>query len=157
MLGCSGFPLPFRRITLKKIHVQRFGGTDVAALNLPSGRSTFLTCDALDVDFLQRDAAGRRVQRTRRMGRLSAGTLRTFRATGAVELQDESEGLHLWADDVIYERPREILAIHGSPLRKARIIQRRPRRLPNEVVVERMIYNLATGEVELRQPAIRGR
>lgn len=137
--------------------VRLFGGSDGAALNLPTGRSTFLTCDTLDVDFLQRDAMGRRVQRPQRMGRLSAGTLRTFRATGAVELLDESEGLHLWADEVIYERPREILAIYGNSKRRARMIQRRPRRLPNEVVVERMIYNLATGEVELRQPAIRGR
>jgi hypothetical protein len=64
--------------------------------------------------------------------------------------------LQLWADDVIYERPRELLAIHGSAARKARVIQRRPGRLPNEVIVGRMTYNLATGEIELQRPGFRG-
>ncbi|MHC4697566.1 MAG: hypothetical protein ACYTFA_12575 [Planctomycetota bacterium] len=118
------------------------GSADAAA-----GRSTYLTCDVLTADFLGRRDRAHRAQ-DRRMGRLSAGLLRQFQANGSVEIQDETEGLHLTADRVVYERERDILAIHGTPQREAQIWVQKPGELPTNVKSARMFYDVQTGRVE---------
>ncbi len=121
----------------------------------PPGRSTFLTCDVLTVDFLDR-AAQREDPSGTRMGRLSSDRLRQFQASGSVVLQDQVEGLSVTADSVIYERPRQILAISGTKQRKAHIVTQKPGKLPNQVTTERLFYNLATGKLELVQTTVKG-
>jgi len=90
------------------------------------------------------------------MGRLSSDRLRQFQASGSVILQDQVEGLSVTADSVIYERPRQILAISGTKQRKATIITQKPGKLPNQVTTERLFYNLATGKLELVQTTVKG-
>lgn len=123
---------------------------------VPAGRATFLTCDALTLDFLDRDERARRPA-DRRMGGLSADRLKQFHAKGSVVLQDESEGLSLTADRLIYWKDRELLGIYGSPRRRARIVTRRPGQLPNQVSVERLFYSLATRKLEVSKPGLNTR
>jgi len=120
---------------------------------LDRGRATFLTGDVLTVDFRDDAERIRRVE-PRRMGRLSAGRLEQFQASGAVRLQDVSEGLSLASDRVVFWKDRNLLAIYGSPRRKAHIVKQRPGQLPHQVSVEHLFYNLTTGEWELSQPRI---
>jgi hypothetical protein len=133
-------------------------GSDAGALgggNQSAGRRTFLRCDLLTVDFLDREAR-RKQGADQRMGQISAGALRQFDARGAVQLQDESEGLTLWASQVIYERPRQILVIHGSPQQRARIIKSEPGRLPTQLTVVQLNYDLATGKFQILDPGLTG-
>ncbi|MGB2984976.1 MAG: hypothetical protein WBE26_03755, partial [Phycisphaerae bacterium] len=147
------------------VNLKYFSGAQLARIRgqpignsaeVPSGRSTFLTCDVLTVDFLDRNESYGRPDDSR-MGRLSADQLRQFQASGSVMLQDQAEGLWLTAEDVIYEQQRKILVIHGTPQRKAHIITQKPGQLPNRVTVERLFYNLATGRVELSSPTLNAR
>jgi hypothetical protein len=146
------------------VQLKHFSGTELqrlfqAASNgataLPKGRSTFLTCNVLTVDFLDRDARAKDAS-GKRMGRLSSDRLRQFQAAGSVVLQDQVEGLSVTADSVIYERPRQILAISGTKQRKAHIVTQKPGKLPNQVSTERLFYNLATGKLELVRTTVKG-
>jgi len=119
----------------------------VATSTAPPGRETYLSCDVLTVDFLDRHERRRQPQE-RRMGGLSAERLRQFQATGSVQLQDETEKLSLLADRVVFERDREILAIYGTQTRPAQILQRRKGQARGTIKVERAFYNLATGVLE---------
>jgi lipopolysaccharide export system protein LptA len=139
----------FSGAELARIRGQSPGG----GADAQSGRSTFLSCDVLTVDFHDRSARSPRGGDTR-MGRLSADQLRQFQASGAVRLQDQAEGLSLTADRVVYERNRKILVIYGTAQRKAHIVKQEPGRLPNQVSVERLFYNLATGRLELTGPTV---
>ncbi|MCH7596822.1 MAG: hypothetical protein IID35_09720, partial [Planctomycetes bacterium] len=130
------------------------GGAEEAG-DAPPGRRTFLNCDVLTVDFLERNAQVRRPS-TQRMGRLSTERLRRFRATGNVILQDKVERLWISADDLTYERDRMILAIVGTKRHKARIVKREEGKLPTQISVERLFYNLKTGQPELRGADIKG-
>ncbi len=147
-----------------RVQLKHFSGAELqrlfqtasgGAAALPPGRSTFLTCDVLTVDFLDR-AAPREDPSGTRMGRLSSDRLRQFQAAGSVILQDQVEGLSVTADSVIYERPRQILAISGTKQRKAHIVTQKPGKLPNQVTTERLFYNLATGKLELVQTTVKG-
>ena len=131
-----------------------FGGAEEAG-DAPPGRRTFLNCDVLTVDFLERNAQVRRPS-TQRMGRLSTERLQRFRATGNVILQDKVERLWISADDLTYERDRMILAIVGTKRHKARIVKREEGKLPTQISVERLFYNLKTGQPELRGADIKG-
>ncbi len=119
------------------------------------GRATFLTSNALTVSFVgddaSADAGGRRI------GGLSADRLQQFEATGSVILQDETEGLSVTADRIVYWNDRDVLAIYGMPERKAHIVIRKPGELPSQAEVERLFYNLRTGEMELSRPTLRSR
>lgn len=126
-----------------------FQRSSVAARS--GGRFTYLKCDSLTADFLGREAP-RRSRDDDRIGRLSASDLRQFEATGAVELQDETEGLSILADRVVFERARRILSINADGPRKARLVKQQPGQLPYQVTVNRLVYNLGTGQVELSQP-----
>lgn len=147
-----------------RVHLKHFSGAELerlfqsagapAAVHSP-GRSTFLTCDVLTVDFLDREARARDSS-DRRMGRLSSDRLRQFHAAGSVILQDQVEGLSVTADSVIYERARQLLAIAGTKQRKAHIETQKPGKLPNQVTTERLFYNLATGKLELVQTTVKG-
>lgn len=120
------------------------------------GRATFLTSDILTVDF--RPAAERTSRlEPRRMGRLSAGRLGQFQASGGVRLQDVSEGLSLTADRIVFWKDQNLLAIYGSPRRNAHIVKQRPGQLPHQVAVEHLHYNLNTGEWELSKPSVTSR
>lgn len=120
-----------------------------------AGRATFLNCDVLTIDFVDRDA---RVTDAggKRAARLSGDRLRQFQASGAVTLQDQVEGLTVAADNLVYERPRQLLAISGAKQRKAQITLRKPGQMPQQVAMERLFYNLATGKLELVQTTIKG-
>ncbi len=133
---------------------KRFGGVPAGSADAAPGRSTYLACDVLTVDFLGSDTRPRR-DRPERMGRLSTRSLRQFDASGSVRLNDVSQGLQVWADKIIYERPRELLAIYGEPSRKARIVKRRADRLPLQIDVERLFYNLKTGMPEISDLDVR--
>ena len=139
-----------------------FEASKNAGATLPPGRSTFLTCDVLTVDFLDRSAQakpalGREGDALgKSMGRLSSDRLRQFQAAGSVVLQDQVEGLSVTADSVIYERPRQILAISGTKQRMAHIVTQKPGKLPNQVTTERLFYNLATRKLELVQTTVKG-
>jgi lipopolysaccharide export system protein LptA len=153
-----------------RVQLKHFSGAALSRLfegsgggaSQPPGRSTFLTSDVLTVDFLDRDSRAKPALSRegnasgRRMGRLSSDRLRQFQASGSVILQDQVEGLSVTADSVVYERPRQILAISGSKQRKAQIITQKPGRLPNQVATERLFYNLATGKLELVQTTVKG-
>jgi len=72
-------------------------------------------------------------------------------------LQDITEGLWLSANDLIYERDRRILAVYGSMSRKAKIVKQEKDRLPTQLAVEHLIYNLTTGKPELRAADVKRR
>jgi hypothetical protein len=128
----------------------------VGAADVPSGRATFLRSDALTVDFhAEKDRAA--TSGERRMSGLSADRLQQFQATGSVSLQDESEGLSLSADRVVYWKDREVLGIYGQPRRKAQVAIQRPGELPHQLSVERLFYNLDTGTWELSKPKLTAR
>ena len=154
-----------------RVQLKHFSGAELQRLfeastntgaTIPPGRSTFLTCDVLTVDFLDRNAWSEPAltrqgdSSGKRMGRLSSDRLRQFQAAGSVILQDQVEGLFVTADSIIYERPRQILAISGSKQRKAHIVTQKPGKLPNQVTTERLFYNLATGKLELVQTTVKG-
>lgn len=133
-----------------------FGPTSLGTASVPAGRSTFLNCDVLAVDFQEKDRRLRENE-ARRMGRLSSERLRQFEAIGAVALQDQTEGLALTADRVTYERARKTLAISGTSHKKAHISTHQPGKIPNQVSVERLFYNLETGEMQLSKTSATGR
>jgi hypothetical protein len=145
-----------------KVRLKHLSGAELEKLfemtsstPLPAGRATFLNCDVLTVDFINRE--GRVADaRGRRAARLSGDGLRQFAAGGNVSLQDQVEGLTIAADSVVYERPRQLLAISGTKQRKAQITVRKPGKMPNNVATERFFYNLATGQIELIETTIRG-
>lgn len=128
--------------------LDRFSATATDSNGSSAGRSTYLLSDTLTVDFLERSQRSKR-DVSERMGRLSTSSLRQFEAGGRVRLNDTSEGLQVWADKIIYEKPRQLLAIYGDRTRKARIIKRRDQRLPLQLDVERLFYNLKTGLPEI--------
>ncbi len=128
--------------------LNRFASATANSGSSGSGRSTYLLSDTLTVDFLERSQRSRNDD-AERMGRLSTASLRQFEASGNVRLNDTSEGLQVWADKIIYEKPRQLLAIYGDRARKARIIKRRSQRLPLQLDVERLFYNLKTGLPEI--------
>lgn len=115
------------------------------------GRFTYLKCDTLTADFLGKEGP-KRSREDQRIGRLSAAGLRQFEASGTVQLQDETEGLSVLADRIVFERTRQILSIDANEPRKARLVKQQPGQLPYQVTVNRLVYNLATGQVELSQP-----
>ncbi|UCE60927.1 MAG: hypothetical protein JSU63_04080 [Phycisphaerales bacterium] len=120
------------------------------------GRSTFLSCDVLTADFLSREERSYR-SRSRRMGRLSAAQLGQFQASGSVEIRDETEGLTVSAGRVVYERGRDLLAIYGTPQRRAQIVVQKPGELPKHVQTERMFYDLKQGTIEAKGTGVTGR
>ena len=120
------------------------------------GRSTYLTCRVLTADFLER-SGGAYKSRERRMGRLSAARLRQFQASGDVVIQDKTEGLHVNADRVVFERERELLAIFGAPRTPARIVVQRPNQLPTHITTQRTFYDLNTGKIEASGIRVSGR
>ena len=130
------------------------GEPAAAGMERLPGRATFLTCDVLTVDFLDREERSRR---SRRMGRLSVDQLRQFQASGSVVLQDVSEGLSLTADRVVYWRDRNLLAVYGSERLSARIVTQKPAQLPNQVTVDRLFYDLNTGRMEMSKPTLTAR
>ncbi len=133
---------------------QFFGGKKPSAKkdgSAPSGRATFLSADVLTVDFLDRSQRARQ-KADRRVGRISTNSLRQFQATGNVTLQDQSEGLSLWSDRLIYERQRRLLAIYGTDFRKAKIIKRSTNKMPYQLSAKHIFYNLGTGEIEVLEP-----
>ena len=125
-----------------------FGTAKAGGAGAPPGRETYLTCDVLTVDFLDRKAR-RREPKRRQMGKLSADRLRQFQASGSVELQDETENLSLMADRLVFERDRQLLEIHGSATQRARIYRYGKGTGRGMVQVERAFFNLATGELEM--------
>lgn len=145
-----------------KVRLKHLSGAELERLfemtstsPLPAGRATFLNCDVLTVDFVSRE--GRVADtRGRRTARLSGDGLRQFAASGNVSLQDQVEGITIAADNIVYERPRQLLAISGSKQRKAQITVRKPGKMPNQVATERLFYNLATGQLELIETTIKG-
>lgn len=154
-----------------RVQLKHFSGAELerlfeasknAGATLPPGRSTFLTCDVLTVDFLDRTAQAKPAlsregdASDKRMGRLSSDRLRQFQAAGSVVLQDQVEGLSVTAETIIYERARQILAIAGTKQRMAHIVTQKPGKLPNQVTTERLFYNLATRKLELVQTTVKG-
>lgn len=145
-----------------KVRLKHLSGAELEKLfdlsatsPLPAGRATFLNSDVLTVDFVNRE--GRAAEaKGRRASRLSGDGLRQFAASGAVSLQDQVEGLTINADNVVYERPRQLLGIFGGKQRKAQITVRKPGKMPNHVSTERFFYNLATGQIELFDTNIKG-
>lgn len=137
---------------------QLFGGKQTQAKKndqTPSGRRTFLSCDVLTVDFLDRSQRARH-KADRRVGRISTNALRQFQASGNVTLQDQSEGLSLWSDRLIYERPRRLLQIFGTDYRKAKIIKETANKMPYQLSAKHIFYNLGTGEIEVLGPTVMG-
>ena len=142
----------FSGVELQRIRGRPAGDSSEA---LP-GRRTFLTCQTLEADFFDRKQRSLPLG-SRRMGRLSSDRLKQFHAKGNVRLQDQSEGLSLMADRVVYWRDRDILAVYGSPQLKARMMVQKPGRLPTQVSGERLFYNLSTGYAELVKPELKTR
>jgi hypothetical protein len=133
------------------------GGSTLAGAQPPPGRRTFLACDVLVVDFLQRDQRGSSSQ-DHRMGRLGAALLQHFAAEGAVQLEDTGEGISLGAGRVVYERDRRLLAVYGSPSKNAQIILQRPGRLPTQFSAERFFYDVEKDQIEqVVKPSLRSR
>ena len=95
----------------------------------------------------------RSVPRDRR-GRLSAARLAQFQATGSVVLQDQTEGLSLTAQRVVFLRDRRLLAIYGTQQQKAHLVTQKPGQLPNQITIEHLFYNLETGKLELSKPTL---
>ncbi len=146
-----------------KVHLKHFSGSEFERLvqtsaggSSTTGRSTFLECDVLTSDFGAGE--GRRSEsEPPRMGGLSAGRLRQFQALGNVQLQDPVERLWLSAESLGFERDRELLAVHGSQSRKARIVLQRTGEYPQDYSAERFFYNLATKVIETSEPLYKGR
>ena len=147
------------------VSLKHFSGSELTRIHrgLPPGstgsahgRATFLTSDALTVDF-QTDETRAQRSNGRRVGGLSAGRLKQFQAFGSVVLQDEVEGLSVTADRIVFWNDRDLLGIYGNSEAKAHIVMRRPGELPTQVSVERLFYNLRTGDSEVSQPFLRSR
>lgn len=147
------------------VQLKHFSGAELARIlgrpvegmaDTTAGRSTFLQCNVLTVDFLGGD---RRTQPSdeRRMGGLSADRLRQFHAAGAVKLQDPTEGLALDATDVIFEKARDILIVQGAPNKPAHIVLQKSGQAPRVFTTDRFFYNLKTKEAEISKPTLRGR
>ena len=131
-------------------------GLPPASAGSAHGRATFLTSDALTVDF-QTDKTRARRGHGRRVGGLSASRLKQFQAFGSVVLQDEVEGLSVTADRIVFWNDRDLLGIYGNSEVKAHIVMRTPGELPTQVSVERLFYNLRTGDSEVSQLFLRSR
>ena len=114
---------------------------------LPPGRATLMNCDVLAIDFLDRSEAASK-KRVRRMGRLSAGRLAQFEASGHVVLQDRGQGLSLTAGRLVYLRDRALLSVYGSLGRKMQIVIQREGQLPIQASGTHLFYNLKTQRIE---------
>lgn len=128
-----------------------FGRVAGGSASAEAGRSTFLRCNVLTVDFLDRSERARR-DGTQRMGGLSSDRLRQFQASGAVELQDKTEGLSVRADTVVFEKARQLLQVYGTPTRKAHIVHQKPGQSPNVFTTERLFYDLKSKRFDIYKP-----
>jgi len=132
-------------------------GSPVNSASAPAGRHTYLTCDILVADFLDREAR-KPAGEGSRMGRLGASLLQHFAAEGTVTLEDSGEGLMLSAGRVVYERDRRLLAVYGSHQQDARIIIQTPGRLPNQFSAERFFYDVEKNQIEqVVKPSLKSR
>ncbi len=147
------------------VSLKHFSGSELTRIRqgLPPGstgsahgRATYLTSDALTIDF-QTDETRARRGNDRQVGGFSAGRLKQFQAFGSVVLQDEVEGLSVTADRIVFWNDRDLLGIYGNSVAKADIVMRRPGELPTQVSVERLFYNLRTGDSEVSKPFLRSR
>lgn len=132
---------------------------DVSAFGtepLPPGRSTFLKSDVLTVDFLEKGTKPRDAD-AQRLSSMSAQRLRQFRSSGKVTLQDRQPNLSLalTADEVIYERDRDLLAIYGEESSPAHLVTQKPKELPRDVNFLRAFYRLSANELEVTAPTAR--
>jgi hypothetical protein len=132
-----------------------FGIPEGGTSSQSPGRRTFLTSDALTVDFTDSAHRPPPSSDSKRMGRISSDRLHRFRANGNVELREEVEQFSLNAEEITFERPRKILLIHGSPIRKAQLIRRQAGKLPDQMAAERIFFNLETGKIEISRPTLR--
>jgi len=118
---------------------------------IPAGRSTFLACEQLTVDFaLAQDASSG--SKNRSIGGLSTDRLKQFEARYGVVLQDSAEGLNLTAERIVFRKDSCLLSIHGTNATKAHIVKKRPGQLPHQVSVKHLFYNTCTGEIEVSEP-----
>ncbi len=117
------------------------------------GRTTFLACEELTVDFLR---GGERTGRSsdRRIGGLRSDRLKQFEAKYGVALQDSGEGLNLTAHRIVFWKDSGLLGVYGTASRKARILKKRTGQLPHQVSVKRLFYHWRTGEMEVSQPVL---
>ncbi len=139
----------FSGAALARIH----GGGTAESADASAGRATFLSSHVLTVDFDDEETRSRGSER--RMGALNAAKLTQFQATGSVSLQDPHEGLFVNADRIVYWKNREVLAIYGNSRKRANIVTQKEGQLPNQISVERLFYNLNTGQLELGKPWVK--
>lgn len=130
-----------------------FGRQVVSGGGLPRGRATFLTCDVLTVDFLDR-LARRSESDSPQLGGLSAERLRQFQANGSVTLQDQTEGLSLQAQSVVFEKQRNLVQVYGTAERLAHIVIQRRNENPHVFYTERFFYDLVTHQGESSRPIV---
>ncbi len=152
------------------VDLKFFSGTELAKIadiskfttrELTSGRSTFLKSNLLTVDFKESDSASTRSD-DQRMGRLSAQGVRQFRAAGNVDLQDIRSKLtmSLKADEIVYERDRDLLAIHGLESKPAHMITLREKGSSTEKEAPvhskflRAFYEISTNKLEVTTPIV---
>ncbi len=132
-------------------------GQSVVSEDAAAGRSTFLKCGLLTVDFLGRSSGARPAKR-QRMGGLSSDQLRQFQASRSVTLQDQTAYLpEVTADRIVYERDRNILSIFGAPGREARIVRQKPGEAPSISKVQRAFYDLENNRLEAQGGSHQGR
>ena len=107
----------------------------------------------LSADFLQRDRQFRS-RPSRRMGGLSSERLRQFQASGSVILQDR--GLSLTAYEVLYERERNFLEVHGTQQRKAEVVIQKPGRRPQLYSYTFLRIDLTSGFAQIDTGGFKG-
>ena len=144
------------------VQLKHFSGAELKRLEGPlgggsadasSGRRTFLKCDVLTADFLQRDR-NFRSHPSRRMGGLSSERMRQFQASGSVSLQDRK--MSLTADEVLYERERNFLEVHGTRQRKAVVVIREPGEQPQLYSYTFLRIDLTSGTAQIHEGGFKG-
>jgi hypothetical protein len=120
-----------------------------------TGRQTFLECDVLTIDFLQKTR--KTSLDNNRMGRISADRLKQFQASKSVTLQDMSLGLWLSADRLTYERDRDLLEIRGTLSQPAKINIQDASGSYTATEAALLFYNIRTQKIEGTSARLRGR
>jgi lipopolysaccharide export system protein LptA len=149
------------------VDLRHFSGAELARIadlsrwsrdKLPPGRATFLLAEVLTVDFLDRTARSGSGTQSGSMSRLSAQRLEQFIAAGEVTLQDQRPNNHitLTADEIAYEKDRDILAVQRGPDRQAHLISQKPGQLPRDDAFDRAFYQIGAGRLDVARPTLSG-
>ena len=120
------------------------------------GQQAHLCCNVLSVDFVAGEDADR--PDSRRVGAMSARRLKQFRAIGSVtlDMRQPKETRWLSAEELTFQRARQLLFIQGTESRPAEFITQKAGTPPRPYRAATLTVDLTANRVDALNPSFLG-